>query len=90
MRKERESGGQRGTENGTCECPGCVGHGAKNLLSLVDLFVFARLCAFTDTYSGLGSAAWYPWQPQWNLVKDVMSMLFRKTDRLEVGSRPGL
>lgn len=61
--------------------PGCVGHGAKNLLSLVDLLVFVRICAFTDTYSGLGSTVWYPWQPQWNLVKDVMSMLFRKTDR---------
>lgn len=31
-------------------------------------------------HAGPASSAWYPWQPQWNVVKVVMSML-RLTDR---------
>lgn len=32
------------------------------------------------TYPGPGNTAWYPWQPQWNVFKVVMSML-SLTDR---------
>lgn len=38
----------------------------------------------TDRYEEAASCAWYPWQPQWNFVKEKWVFSFQQTERRDL------